>query len=163
MKPIGLLIFILLILGYSLICQLPWHLARNTHNVLPKGNLTLIVENTYQDENGLIWELQPHSMNIFHQPKNPIVAINTPYPNLDKPLQLDIENPNLKLLSKDKNRGSYEAILQPNGSYLTTGTKQGTYNYRNPEGFIGMTKHVLMDVIPHFINANYKQTVKLNN
>ena len=52
--------------------------------------------------------------------------------------------------------GSHEAILQPNGVYLTTGPKKATYNYGHPEGVIGIVKHIILDVIPHFANSNYK-------
>jgi len=151
-----LIILIALLASAFLTCQLPWHVNRNTHNVLPTGKLTLVAANTYQDEQQLIWELQPQQLNIFHQPEHPIEHLKNAYPNLNQKPVLDLHNPNLKLLSKTGNGASYEAILQPNGSYLTTGPTQGTYNYGHPAGFIGITKHTLLDVIPHFINAHYQ-------
>lgn len=156
MKRNWLIISIAVLASFFLTCQLPWHLNRNTHNVLPFGQLTLTEANSYQDEHQLIWELQPQQLNIFHQPKTPIKLVELPYPNMDQAPVLDLENPNLKLLSKTNNGASYEAILQPNGSYLTTGEKQGTYNYGHPKGLIGLSKHTILDVIPHFINANYR-------
>jgi hypothetical protein len=155
-KRISLIAFTVLVLFYVIISQFSWHLKRNVHNILPTGKLTLIETNSYQDENNLIWEIQPHFMNKFHQPDEVINPIKHPYSNMDKPPQLNIESPNLKLLSKTDKGSSYEAILQPNGRYLTSGAKQGTYNYGHPEGFIGITIHTFMDVIPHFINSNYK-------
>jgi hypothetical protein len=82
--------------------------------------------------------------------------VKNPYPNVNVSLKFDRKNPNLKFLSKIKNNGSYEAILKPNGEYLTEGLKQGTYNYSHPSGFFDSIKHVLFDVIPHFINSKYK-------
>ena len=156
MKRKGLIIFTVLIIIYVVICQFSWHLNRNVHNILPKGKLMLINANIYQDENDLIWELQPHLMNVFHQPDEIAESRETPYPNMDKPPQLNIENPNLKLLRLTNDGESHEAILQPNGDYLTTGPKKSTYNYGHPKGVIGMIKHIILDVFPHFINSNYK-------
>lgn len=92
------------------------HLNRNRFNVLSKGNLSPIGDalssfeyreghsNSYRDEAGLVWELLPDSMNIYHQP----AGATKPYPNK-------------KLLHKDSSGGSSEAIRQPDGTYLTTG------------------------------------------
>jgi hypothetical protein len=149
------LIFVLLVL-YWIIGQSSWHLNRNKYNKLPEGDLKHVKENMYVDETGLSWELQPHIKNKFHQPDQEIEMVKNPYPNVNVRLKFDRKNPNLKFLSKIKNSGSYEAILEPNGEYLTEGLRQGTYNYSHPSGFFDSVKHVLFDVIPHFINSKYK-------
>ena len=47
--------------------------------------LTVISERQYQDSTGLIWELQPHSKNIFHQPGPDLDQIATRSgPDLDQ-------------------------------------------------------------------------------
>jgi hypothetical protein len=149
------LIFVLLV-SYWIIGQSSWHLNRNKYNKLPEGDLKHLKENMYVDETGLSWELQPHIKNKFHQPDQEIEMVKNPYPNVNVSLKFDRKNPNLKFLSKIKNNRSYEAILKPNGEYLTEGLKQGTYNYSHPSGFFDSIKHVLFDVIPHFINSKYK-------
>jgi hypothetical protein len=153
---IGLILILILLVSYWIIGQSDWHLNRNKHNKLPEGRLERREANMYVDEAGLIWELKPHSENKFHQPDQEIEMVNNPYPNVDGVITVDPENPNLKFLSKIKNSESYEAILQPNGEYLTVGLKQGTYNYSSPGRFFDDIKHVFFDVIPHFINSKYK-------
>ena len=98
----------------------------------------------------------PQSKNIFHQPDQAVDIVDNPYPNVEGVLEFDTKNPNWKLLCRTDNGGSYEAILQPDGTYLKNGLKQGTYNYGHPDGLWGSIKHTFFDVIPHFINANYK-------
>jgi hypothetical protein len=133
-----------------------WHLDRNKHNKLPVGNLTLIKDtNLYKDQAENIWERLSHDKNIFHQPDHDVEMVDNAYSNIDVPPVMDPKNSNLKFLSKTPDGGSYEAILQPNGKYLTTGLKQGTYNYGHPSGMWGYIKHGILDVLPHFINANY--------
>lgn len=153
----ALLILLAFILLASLwyIGQSDWHLNRNKHNKLPKGKLELRADKLYEDEAGLLWELQPHIKNKFHQPDHESDMVEDPYPNLDGTLIFDPKNPNLKLLSKDKTGGSYEAILQPDGTFLIDGPKQGTYNYSHPGGILGSIKHVFLDVIPHFVSDDY--------
>ncbi len=150
-----ILIFILfvsiLIIGHS-----DWHLNRNKHNKLPEGRLKHLKDDIYTDETGLIWELKPHIKNKFHQPDQESEMVNNPYPNVGGTLTFDPENPYLKFLSKIDNNGSYEAILQPNGKYLTEGPQQGSYNYGHPSGFLGSIKHFFLDMIPHSINTEYK-------
>ncbi len=134
-----------------------WHLNRNQHNKLPKGELKKVIEDKmYKDDNGLLWELQPAIKNKFHQPGGEVEKPENPYPKVDQELDFDPKNPNLKFLSKTKDGGSYEAIMQPKGEYLTKGKKQGTYNYGHPDGLWGSLKHTIFDVIPHFVNSNYK-------
>ncbi len=152
----AIIIFLLMTTLYWVACQFDWHLNRNAHNILPAGNLIQIGTNTYLDENGLVWELQPHLMNAFHQPEETIEPIGNAYPIMDNPPKLDIENSNLKLLQITDDGASHEAILQPDGTYLTTGPKMATYNYEHPAGIWGMTKHAILDVFPHFANSNYK-------
>ena len=147
------LLFLILALwkmGYS-----DWHLKRNQHNQTPKGNLTHHKDKIFLDQNGLQWEQQSTLKNKFHQPGHIVEKPNDPYPNVDVKLEFDPKNPNLKFLSKIESGGSYEAILQPDGTYLTTGLKKGTYNYGHPSGFWGIIKHTVLDVIPHFINGKY--------
>jgi hypothetical protein len=156
MKIILIVLVFVLLISYWIIGQSSLHLNRNKYNKLPKGGLKHLKENMYVDETGLSWELQPHIKNKFHQPDQEIEMVKNPYPNVNVRLKFDPKNPNLKFLSKIKNSGSYEAILEPNGEYLTEGLKQGTYNYSHPSGFFGSVKHVLFDVIPHFINSKYK-------
>lgn len=128
-------IFILLVV-LALVCRGDWHLKRNSLNKLPVGKLMLTEGSIYGDESGVHWELQPHSKNIFHQPEiTPVLPIEKPYPNIIPPLVFDPYHPNLKFLSNDGGGGSFEAILQQDGTYLLTGKKQGTYNYSNPSGF----------------------------
>lgn len=71
---------------------------------------------------------------------------------------IDPEHPNIKLLCLLPSGASYEAILQPDNTYLNESGKQGTYNYSSPKGFWGYFKHVIYDVLPHFINSNYQPT-----
>ena len=133
-----------------------WHVKRNRNNKLPVGQLKLVQGKQYKDERGLVWVLQPNANNIFHQPDiTPVPPVSVPYPNITPPPEYDQDYPNLKFLSPGPKGDSYEAILQPDGTHLTTGAKQGTYNYGNPEGFWGYTKHTLLDVIPHLFNSNY--------
>lgn len=164
MKKIGfaVLLIITIVIGLMVVSCGEWHLKRNKRNKLPKGTLTLQNGAIYMDEAGLSWELQPHSKNIFHQPENtpvPAPPISVPYPNVDPALNYDADYPNLKFLSLDGKGGSYECILQPDGSYLITGKKQGTYNYSNPSGLWGYIKHGLLDVLPHFFNSNYDDSL----
>lgn len=156
MKKYILIIFVILLTGLLFFTFSDKHLNRNQHNKLPKGYLTEVSENIYQDEAGLIWELQPHSMNIFHQPDKAVEASDKPYPILENPPQFDNENSNLKLLCELASGASYEAIMQPDGTYLTNGVKQGTYNYSHPKGFWGKIMHFFLDMMPGFITSNYK-------
>jgi len=133
-----------------------WHLNRNKHNRLPLGKLTHQKDGKFTDETGLIWELQPNFKNKLHQPDRKTENVNNPYPNVIGELTLDLENPNLKFLCKNETNQSCEAILQPNGKYLTKGSKQGTYNYSHPSGFFGNIKHFFLDVMPHFVNRRYR-------
>jgi hypothetical protein len=144
------------LISFFLVGRADWHLNRNQLNQLPDGNLTHLKGNEYLDDSGLSWELQPAIKNKFHQPGYEIPKPERPYPNVKGDISYDPKNANLKFLSKLENGGSYEAILQPDGTYLTTGKKQGTYNYGHPDGFLGTFKHVLFDVIPHFSSAKYK-------
>jgi hypothetical protein len=156
MKKITLLVLLFSILLLWFSGQSDWHLDRNKHNKSPNGNLTKTKKDTYEDSDKMVWELQPAIKNKFHQPDKVGEAVEKPYPNIDDAPAYDAKNPNLKFLSKAKNGGSYEAILQPNGIYLTTGLKQGTYNYGHPSGLFGSLKHVFLDVLPHFVNSKYK-------
>lgn len=156
MKKILLILVLVLIAALWIVSRSDWHVKRNKHNKLPVGNLKQVKGDTYQDEEGLTWELQPQIKNKFHQPKQASEMIESPYTNIDPPPAFDKKNPNLKFLCKDDRGGSYEAILQPDGKYLTTGSKQGTYNYSNPSGFFGSLKHFFLDVLPHFFNSKYK-------
>jgi hypothetical protein len=153
---------ILVILGaitvaVIILCQLDWHLNRNAYNKTPIGVLKLIENKQYQDEAGLIWELQSHDKNVFHQPASAVSAILNPYPNIADSLPYDPDNSNLKFLCIQENGASFEVIIQPNGSYLNQGKKKGTYNYFHPAGFWGNTMHIFVDVIPHLINSKYTE------
>ena len=137
-----------------------WHLKRNKRNKLPKGKLKLIDSDKYQDESGRVWILQPDSKNLFHQPAHtpvPAPDHSVLYPNIIPPPKYNPDYPNLKFLSPDGHGGSYEAIIQPDGSFLLTGKKQGTYNYSDPSGLWGYTKHIFLDVLPHLFSADYKE------
>ena len=150
------------LLVIALVSQGDWHLKRNKHNKLPFGMLSQKTDSLYLDENKVEWILQPHNMNIFHQPETvpvPAPPIPIPFPNVQPPLDYDPNHPNRKLLSRDGKGGSYEAILKPDGSYLITGKKQGTYNYSNPSGFLGFVKHTIFDVIPHFFTSKYDDSL----
>ena len=157
------LIIVVLILIVWFIGESDWHLDRNKHNQLPIGNLKKVETNLYEDKSGQSWELQPHIKNKFHQPMEESKTIENPYPNVDDTLKFDTKNPNLKFLSELDNGGSYEAILKPNGKYLTSGIKQGTYNYGHPSGFWGTFKHVFLDVMPHFVNGKYTEATNIDS
>lgn len=148
-------LIVILVASLWMMGQSDWHLNRNKHNKLPEGRLNHLKDNSYEDEVGLIWELQPTIKNLFHQPDQEIQIPVNPYANVTGAPEIDPKNPNLKFLSVTETGGSYEAILQPNGDYLITGKKKGTYNYGHPDGFFGNTKHVFFDIIPHFINSKY--------
>jgi hypothetical protein len=123
------------------------HLTRNRFNVLPIGALTPIDgasptftyqengHNSYRDEAGLLWELEPDWKTTYHQPPG---HESTPHPY-----------PNKKLLHRDASGGSSEAIRAPDGSYVTTGPLRGTYNFIHPSGAGGMVGHFARDVVPH--------------
>jgi hypothetical protein len=156
MKKNLIILIIILIVSLLMMGNSDWHLNRNKHNKLPVGELKHFKNEIYKDETGLIWELQPAIKNKFHQPDHEVKMIENPYLGLKLSEAYDPKNPNLKFLSKTAAGGSYEAILQPNGKYLTEGKKMGTYNYGHPSGFFGSLKHTFLDVIPHFVNSNYK-------
>ena len=157
-KMIGLVLLVAIVLvAFWIMGNSDWHLNRNKHNKYPKGSLTLTeTKDVYKDENELKWELQPAIKNKFHQPDHEVPKPENPYLGLKLERPYDPKNPNLKFLCKTPDGGSYEAILQPDGSYLKEGKKMGTYNYGHPSGFIGIVKHTIFDVIPHFVNSNYK-------
>jgi hypothetical protein len=164
-KTVSVLIgLFLLFIFIGVLSHGDWHLKRNKHNRLPKGKLTQTDGQKYFDEAGLTWILQANSKNIFHQPdKLPQPAPRIPllYPNVSPSLDYDPNYPNLKFLSPDGKGASFEAILQPDGTFLINGKKQGTYNYSDPTGFMGYLEHVLLDVIPHFFSSDYDDS--LNN
>lgn len=153
---ITIILIILLAIAFWFYGNSEWHLHRNKFNKLPAGELKHLKGPVYVDDVGLFWELLDQSKNIFHQPDHEVEVIENPYPNVEGSFEMDTKNPNLKFLSKTNSGGSFEAILQPDGTYLTEGLKQGTFNYGHPEGFWGSLKHAVLDVIPHFINANYR-------
>jgi hypothetical protein len=157
MKKIIIVFLVILIASFFIYGYSETHLNRNKYNRLPNGTLKLKKDQAYIDEDNLVWEKQPQTKNIFHQPENKVSPVKNPYPNVKGSLHFDSNSPNWKFLSECKgSKGSYEAILQPDGSYLTKGKKQGTYNYGHPSGFLGNLRHTFLDVIPHFINGNYK-------
>jgi hypothetical protein len=96
--------------------------------------------------------LRINSTNPMRRPSSP----RTPTKKVVSGLAFNPQTPNWKLLSRTEDGGSHEAILQPNGKYLTTGPKRGTYNYGHPDGLVGMVKHAIYDVIPHFFNTHYE-------
>lgn len=147
---------VLLLITVWFMGQSQWHLDRNQYNVLPQGKLTQVQDTLYQDSIGRTWIRLPASMNAFHQPGGSVAAPSEPYKDAVTPLPYDEDNPNLKFLSPLENGESMEAILQPDGTYLTTGPKQGTYNYGHPVGFVGLVKHTVWDVLPHFANGKYR-------
>ena len=103
------------------------------------------------------WEIQPNRKNQFHQPSRVYSkGVTLPYSILENPPKINTEYPYLKLLCIQKDGSSYEAILKPNNEYLTKGDKRGTFNYASPEDIWATTKHIFMDVIPHFICSEYK-------
>lgn len=157
---ISIFVILILLIVLALISRGDWHLKRNSLNKLPVGKLMLKEGSVYSDASGLLWELQPHSKNIFHQPEiTPVPPIAVPYPNVTPQLDFDPDHPNLKFLCSDGGDGSFEAILQQDGNYLVSGKKQGTYNYANPSGFWGYIKHGLLDVLPHFFNSDYDDSL----
>ena len=158
-------ILIVIVVAYWIASYGDWHLKRNRKNILPNGKLALVEGSFYSDQSGISWELQPDEKNLFHQPANtPVpVGVPIPYPNVDPPPNYKPDYPNLKFLSIDGRGGSLEGILQPDGSYLVKGKKQGTYNYANPEGIWGYTLHILLDVIPHLFNSDYDDSLNKPN
>ena len=112
MKMILAIILVLFLVFYWLFAQSDRHLNRNKHNQLPKGRLKHLQDNYYEDEVGLIWELQPQIKNKFHQPDHEVEIINNHYPNVDGTFSLDPKNPNFKFLSKNNlsNNTSYAAL-----------------------------------------------------
>jgi len=157
---ISVFVILILLIVLSVVSSGDWHLKRNRLNKLPSGKLVLNEVSIYTDESGVQWELQPQSKNIFHQPEDtPVTSIPNPYPNVSPQLDFDPYRPNLKFLSSDGEGGSYEAILLQDGTYLVTGEKQGTYNYANPSGLWGTIKHGIFDVLPHFFNSEYDDSL----
>lgn len=159
MKKRILIVLAILLIGLLIFSFSDLHVNRNSNNRFPMGFLTQKDSVTYQDEAGLIWEIQPHSLNTFHQPDAlPLITEDMIYKDLENSPLIDPEHPNIKLLCLLPNGDSYEAILQPNGSYLNKGSKISTYNYSSPKGFWASVKHGIVDVIPHLINSNYTPT-----
>ena len=157
MKLVWLILIVLLMVALWWAGHSEWHLNRNQYNESPTGQLMMVAGTTYKDEAGRIWELQPSSKNIFHQPDNtPVTLPAVPYPNLVGAPVADPMNPNLKFLSPTGRGGSCEVIMQPNGEYLEEGPKMGTYNYGHPSGIWGNLKHAVLDVAPHFICGDYR-------
>lgn len=154
-KVLWVIIPVVVFACFWVCCFLDWHIKRNDHNQLPVGQLVLVAEDQYEDEAGLLWELQPHSANVLHQTKQDTAGLVTIYPHMDVPPQYDPENPNLKLLC-EQNGSSFEAIVQPDGTYLLVGPERGTYNYGHPKGVWGKIRHLFLDVLPHFLNSNYE-------
>ena len=121
------------------------------------GQLSRLDVITFSDEMGNTWIIQPNSKNQFHQPSEIFSNdISLPYSILENPPEINSEYPYLKLLCIQKDGSSYEAILKPNNEYLTIGKERGTFNYSSPEGIWETTKHIFMDLIPHFICSEYK-------
>ncbi len=159
MKKYVFSVLALLLSGLLIFSFSDLHSNRNQYNCFPKGFLVQLDSLTYQYEAGLIWGIQSHSNNIFHQPDALLVKKQPKkYAILENSPLIDPKHPNIKLLFLLPSGGSYEAILQPDGTYLNTGKKLGTYNYSSPKGFWGSTKHLIYDVIPHLINSNYIPT-----
>jgi hypothetical protein len=156
------LIVVMIVVAYWIASYGDWHLKRNRNNILPYGKLTLQDDGLYLDDSGIVWELQPDRNNLFHQPDSTPVAagVPLPYPNMKPPREYKPDYPNLKFLSLDGKGGSYEGILQPDGTYLVKGKKQGTYNYKHPAGFFGYLLHSLFDVIPHLFNSGYDDNLQ---
>ncbi len=157
MKKKILYVVIIVVVAFYALSQSSYHVDRNQYNLLPVGILKPNGATLYVDEADRIWELQPQIKNKFHQPAGPVPPVPIPYPNVVGSLEFDAHSPNWKFLSQiEEGSGSYEAILQPDGTYLTTGPKQGTYNYGHPSGVWGSLKHTFLDVIPHFFNGEYR-------
>lgn len=160
---LGLLVFFLAVIWTM--GQSRWHLNRNAFNDKPTGQLTLVKDTLYQDTEGREWIRLPAHMNALHQPKGIVTEPAQPYGKALSVLNFsyDPEASNLKFLSITEDGGSMEAILQPDGTYLETGPLFGTYNYGHPEGFWGIVKHTVWDVLPHFANANYRASAKTSD
>jgi len=152
----GLLVFLLAVVWTM--GQSRWHLDRNAYNGIPKGQLTLVKDTLYRDTEDREWIRLPARMNALHQPKGSIAKPAIPYGNALSKLNFAYapNASNLKFLSITEDGGSMEAILQPDGTYLESGPLFGTYNYGHPEGFWGIVKHTVWDVLPHFANGNYR-------
>lgn len=133
-----------------------WHLDRNIANVLPEGKLIFIKGNQFKDSKKRVWKLQSQQNNMFHQPTSRFTYKNDFYPNFNVRLRVNRDKPNIKLLSETGRCSSFEAILQPDGTYLMSGKERSTYNYCHPKDFFGKVGHLFVDVIPHLINSDYK-------
>ena len=68
MKKWLLVIVGALVVGFVILGNSSYHLERNKHNVQPLGKLKHITDDSYMDEQGYEWILQPHIKNAFHQP-----------------------------------------------------------------------------------------------
>lgn len=150
----GVLMLLMVFWGMG---QTEWHVHRNRLNTLPQGPLVKTADKVYTDRTGRQWVQQPQSKNQFHQPGETTAAIAKPYEKVVTGLTFDPNTPNWKFLSPTEGGGSHEAILQPNGEYLTTGPRRGTYNYGHPAGLVGTLKHAVYDVVPHFVNTAYAE------
>jgi hypothetical protein len=130
------------------------HTGRNVLNLVPVGRLRPVGDaspqyiyqeghsNTYVDDAGLQWELLPNWMSRYHQPEG---HEDSPHPY-----------PNKKFTHRDSSGGSSEAIMRPDGTFITTGPLQGTYNYSHPEGILGNIGHFFQDMLPHYFNDEYE-------
>ena len=99
----AIILILIVIVAFWIMGNSDWHLDRNKHNKLPKGNLITIVKHeTYEDENELIWELQPAIKNKFHQPDHEVKMVDNPYPYLEYTKPFDTKN--IIKSARDKNQ-----------------------------------------------------------
>lgn len=111
------------------------HITRNKHNILPVGRLTLIKNNQYSDDNGVVWIRRGFFTSIFHQPfKNYTFETYNVHKLSSSEITIDIHD-------FDNGIMNY---------------KTSTYNYYSSIQY--PLSHFFSDVLPTFIylGANYK-------
>lgn len=62
----------------------------------------------------------------------------------DKYVMIDPRNP----------KASFELVYDKSGNLVTDSINRGTYNYWNPDGFIGSVMHGICDVLPYYVLGN---------
>lgn len=121
--------YILLILFLYFKIMKDHHLNRNKYNIPPVGRLSLIRNNTYRDENGILWIKRGFFKSVLHNPFKYYVFESYDSQKTD--------SSEIKILKTDFDNGSQATFLP------------SSYNYYSSLRF--PVYHFFADVLPVFI------------
>jgi hypothetical protein len=107
-----------------------YHLNRNKYNVLPVGGLTLVKNNEYRDENGILWRKRGFFNSLLHNPFKYYV----------------FETYDIKKISSSEVK-----ILKTDFGFKPT-FQTSSFNYYSSYRF--PVKHFFADVLPVFLFLN---------